>query len=124
VFAMFIMGFFWGRTTGAAALFATLGGFAASLFLKFLPQYMDLSFLVSSGFAKANAAGVAEIPFIDRMFFVFLFCVGGMVLISLTQPRPKEALAIDRSMFRVTPVFAAGSALIIVVLVGLYTLWW
>jgi SSS family solute:Na+ symporter len=124
IFAMFIMGFFWGRTTAAAALFATLGGFAGSLLLKFLPQWMDLSFLVASGFAKLNDAGVAEIPFIDRMFFVFLFCVVGMVAISLAQPRPGKALAIDRTMFRVTPAFAAGSAVIAVTLVGLYTAWW
>ena len=45
IFAMFILGFFWKRTTSNAALFATIGGFLFSLFFKFLPQFADLSFL-------------------------------------------------------------------------------
>jgi SSS family solute:Na+ symporter len=124
IFAMFVMGFFWGRTTAAAALFATLGGFACSLLLKFLPGVMDLSFLAASGYAKVNAAGVAEIPFIDRMFLVFLFCVAGMAMISLAQPRPASALRIDPGLFRVSRSFAAGTAVILACLCALYTLWW
>src|SRR5215218_876034 len=42
IFAMFILGFFWKKTTSNAALFATVGGFAFSLFFKFLPNMMDL----------------------------------------------------------------------------------
>ena len=44
IFAMFMLGFFWKKTTSNAALFATVGGFAFSLFLKFLPGLMNLSF--------------------------------------------------------------------------------
>ncbi len=39
VFAMFLLGFFWRKATSDAALFATIGGFLISLFLKFLPRF-------------------------------------------------------------------------------------
>src|ERR1700733_7980992 len=66
IFAMFILGFFWKKATSNAALFATIGGFAFSVFFKFLPMIANLSFLAPTGFA-VNNAGVYEIPFLDRM---------------------------------------------------------
>src|SRR5690606_10049960 len=83
IFAMFILGFLWKKTTSNAALFATIGGFIFSVILKFSGQLMDLEFLSAINFAIPNAAGVYEIPFMDRMTLVFAFCVIGMVIISL-----------------------------------------
>src|SRR5260370_40087664 len=42
IFAMFILGFFWKRTTSNAALFATIGGFACSCFLTPTPPFPPL----------------------------------------------------------------------------------
>jgi len=127
IFAMFILGFFWKKTTSNAALFATIGGFAFSLFFKFLPASMNLSFLAQFGFSKANAQGVYEIPFIDRMGFVFVICVIGMVLISLYENykgvKPK-ALEIDNKMFKLHPVFAVGAIIIVGIIAALYTIFW
>src|SRR6201996_5758285 len=61
IFAMFILGFFWKKTTSNAALFATIGGFIFSLILKVLPQLVDLSFLAPINFAVVNGNGVYEI---------------------------------------------------------------
>ncbi len=127
IFAMFILGFFWKKTTSNAALFATVGGFAFSLFFKFLPNMMDLSFLAPLGFAKANAEGVYEIPFLDRMGFVFLIAVIGMVIISLWDNRrgvQPKGLEIDRTMFRMSPGFAVGALLVCGILAALYTIYW
>ncbi len=128
IFAMFIMGFFWKRTTVNAALFAIIGGFALSVFFKFLPDYADLSFLQSSGYAALNpASGVVEIPFLDRMGFVFVICVVVMVLISLLTPvhlQPKDTLHVDVAMFKTTTGFAVGALLVLVILVVLYTVFW
>lgn len=127
IFAMFILGFFWKRTTSNAALFATIGGFGLSLLLKFLPGMVDLSFLSHVGFSVKNAVGVYEIPFIDRMGFVFLFCIIGMYIISMFENRngvnPK-GLEIDSKMFKTTTGFAVGALLIIGLLVALYTIYW
>lgn len=127
IFAMFILGFFWKKTTSNAALFATVGGFAFSLFFKFLPNIMDLSFLAQFGFAKPNAAGVYEIPFLDRMGFVFLISVLGMVIISLVDNRRgvvPNGLEIDRKMFKLSPGFTVGALIIIGLLVALYSVYW
>ncbi len=127
IFAMFILGFFWKKTTSNAALFATIGGFIFSLFFKFLPGFMNLSFLSQFGFAKANDAGVYEIPFIDRMGFVFFICVLGMVLISLYENRKgikPNGLEIDRKMFRMSPSFLAGTVIVLGILAALYTIFY
>ncbi|QNN43855.1 sodium/sugar symporter [Pedobacter roseus] len=127
IFAMFILGFFWKRTTSGAALFATIGGFALSIFLKFLPNLTDLSWLSGSGFSVKNAVGVYEIPFLDRMGFVFIFCIFGMVIISLLSNKAKaeaKGLAIDAKMFKTSTSFAVGALLIIGLLVALYSVYW
>jgi solute:Na+ symporter, SSS family len=127
IFAMFILGFFWKKASSNAALFATVGGFAFSLFFKFLPSIMNLSFLEQFGFAKANDKGIFEIPFLDRMGFVFLICVVGMILISLWDNKrgvKANGLEVDRSMFKMNNSFAVGALIILGVLAALYTIFW
>src|SRR5690606_10089900 len=51
IFAMFLLGFFWKKTTSNAALFATIGGFIMSVLLKFAPLIVNLSFLSGIGLA-------------------------------------------------------------------------
>jgi SSS family solute:Na+ symporter len=76
---------------------------------------------------KPEGSNIYEIPFLDRMGFVFVFCIVGMVLISLIQgkgqPSPK-GLEIDSSMFRPNRSFAIGSAIVLVIITGLYTIFW
>ncbi|MEO7307964.1 MAG: sodium/sugar symporter [Ferruginibacter sp.] len=127
IFAMFILGFFWKKTTSNAALFAIIGGFLFSVLFKFLPGMVDLSFLASSGFSKANAAGVFEIPFLDRMAFVFILCIAGMFIISKIDNRrgvKPHALEIDTTMFKMNPAFAAGALIVCGILVALFSLFW
>lgn len=128
IFAMFILGFFWKKTTSGAALFATIGGFLFSIVLKFLPGLTDLSFLAPFGFAvKPEGSSIYEIPFLDRMGIVFVFCIVGMVLISLVQGHGRtnpKGLEIDSSMFRPNRSFAVGSAIVLVIITTLYTIFW
>ncbi len=127
VFAMFILGFFWNKTTSNAALFATIGGFLLSIAFKFMPHWIDLSCLNSIGFSVANADGIFEIPFIDRMGFVFIICVIGMVIISLYETKKgiiPNALEFDKKMFRVSPAFMVGTIIIVAVLAALYSFFW
>ncbi len=127
ILAMFLLGFFWKKATSNAALFATIGGFLLSIIFKFMPDYVDLQFLNSTGFSVANAAGVYEIPFIDRMGFVFIICVLVMYLISIYENRNgiiPNALKVDNSMFRTTPGFAVGALFIIGIIAALYGIYW
>lgn len=139
IFAMFLLGFFWKKTTSNAALFAMIGGFAMSIFLKFLPNWTDLSSLYDLGLAVPNAAGVYEIPFLDRMGIVFAVCVVGMIIISLIAPATKHVVAggtvvttdgeqkgleVDSSMFRTSTGFTVIALLICGILTALYSIFW
>lgn len=127
IFAMFILGFFWKKTTANAALFATIGGFILSVIFKFMPNWVDLSFLSPIGFSAQNSDGIYEIPFIDRMGFVFLICVIGMYIITKLELKGREnpkGLEIDSSMFRPSPGFTVGALLVVGILTALYTIFW
>lgn len=127
IFAMFILGFFWKKSTSNAALFATIGGFGLSLLLKFLPVMTDLSWLSEVGFAVKSSAGIYEIPFIDRMGIVFVFCIIGMVIISLMENKGAEdpkGLEIDATMFKTSTAFAVGALIVVGLIVALYSVFW
>lgn len=131
IFAMFILGFFWKKTTSNAALFATVGGFAFSVLFKFLPKFVNLSWLQPFGFATAttneNGTSMYEIPFIDRMGFVFLICVIMMYFISMYEHKKgvkTNGLEVDASMFKMNKSFAVGALIICGILVALYSFFW
>lgn len=128
IFAMFILGFFWKKTTSNAALFATIGGFLLSIGFKILPNLTDLSWLHKFGFSILNpASGVYEMPFLDRMGFVFVICIIVMVIISLLDARRgvvAKGLEIDTSMFKAHNGFIVGSLIIVLIIVALYSIYW
>jgi SSS family solute:Na+ symporter len=127
VFAMFFLGFFWKKTSSNAALFATIGGFVLSIIFKFMPNFVDLSWLASSGYAVANADGIFEIPFLDRMGIVFLICLVGMYFISMNDIRKgiqTNGLEVDSSMFKLHPAFVVGVLILFGIIAALYTLIW
>lgn len=127
IFAMFLLGFFWKKTTSNAALFATIGGFILSVLFKVSPNYINLEFLYPLGFAVPNAEGIYEIPFIDRMGFVFLICVIVMYFISIYENRKgliPNGLEVDKTMFRTSNSFAVGAMIVIGIIVALYSVYW
>ncbi len=128
IFAIFILGFFWKRTTSAAAMTAAIITFPLSILFKFLPTYVDLSFLSGSGFSSLNKeSGLYEIPFLDRMGFVFIICVAIMVLITVLDTKSKDnkkGLEIDASMFKPQGAFAVGAVIVCGILSALYIVFW
>ncbi|SEJ48307.1 solute:Na+ symporter, SSS family [Dyadobacter sp. SG02] len=106
VFAIFILGMFWKRTTSAAALSAALLTIPLSTAGKFM---------------------YPEIPFLDRMGYIFLILCAVIAAISLADPKSKDnpkSLKIDASMFQPGRSFVIGSVLICGVLAALYTIFW
>jgi SSS family solute:Na+ symporter len=127
IFAMFILGFFWKKATSNAALFATIGGLGFAIVFKFLPYWTNLSFLQPFGFSKLNGDGVFEIPFLDRMGFVFVICIVGMYIISMIENAKglrTNGLEVDVKMFKTDRGFAIGAIVIAVILTFLYTVFW
>lgn len=125
IFAVFLLGFFWKRANSRGALASIILGFILSVVFKFLPNWgVDLSFLRDAGFAILNQeTGRYEIPFLDRMGFVFAICVLLMIILADRKNSPK-GLEIDASMFRPHPGFTVGALIIGGVLVALYTIFW
>src|ERR1700744_5358456 len=124
ILAMFLLGFFWKRTTANAAMFAMIGGLALSVVFKFLPMWADLRWLTPYGLFQPNPDnhGLFEIPFMDRMGLVFLICVIGMAVINFVENRRgvvSKGLIVDTSMFRVSKGFAIGAMLIVAILITL-----
>jgi SSS family solute:Na+ symporter len=106
VFAIFIMGFFWKRTTANAALVGVILAIPLSVALKYF---------------------YPALPFINRMGWVFVIIVALMVIISLLDPKSKnnpKGLEVDGSMFKLSTGFAVGAVLICGILAALYTIFW
>jgi SSS family solute:Na+ symporter len=109
IFAAFIMGFFWKKTNSAGALFAIVGGFLIALAM----HNNVLPF-----------ADWTQVPFLDRMGWVFVICVVVMFILGLVLPDENKGLEIDASMFKTTRGFAIGAGIVIVTLIALYTYFW
>ena len=112
VLAIFLMGFFWKKTTARAALAGTLLTIPVSTVLKFLPTWTN--------------GGFPDFPFLDRMTITFVLIIVVMVIMSLVSPRQEKesTIVIDSRMFRVSPAFAVGSVIIMGILTALYTAFW
>ncbi len=113
VLAIFLMGFFWKRTTATAALTGSLLTIPISTILKFLPVWTRGAF--------------PDYPFLDRMTITFVIIVLIMIGISLSKPvtnQVSHSIIIDKKDFRVSPSFILGSVIIMGILAGLYTAFW
>jgi len=106
VFAIFILGFFWKRTTSAAALTGALLSIPLSIVIKF---------------------SMPAMPFLDRMGWIFVVIVAIMVVMTLLDPKSKnnpKGLEVDGSMFKTSGTFAVGAILVCGILAALYTVFW
>jgi len=124
VFAMFLLGMFWKRTTGAAAVAGLLTGFILCVFFnEFAPQiFGNETFLYT---AYSNGKGGYEIPFLIAMGLAFAFTVIVMVAISLAGPKVNpKAFALDKEMFKLKPQTIAMIIVILLVLMALYVKFW
>jgi SSS family solute:Na+ symporter len=124
VFAMFLLGMFWKRTTGAAAVVGVIVGFGLSvLFNEFAPALFghDTWFYT----AYLNSDGKYEIPFHICMGLAFMFTMIIMILISLGGPKVNpKAFVLDKSMFKVSPGILAMIVITLLIISALYIRFW
>lgn len=124
VFAMFILGMFWRRTTGAAAVVGVITGFLLSVvFNVYAPTWFGPNTFLYT--AYKNSAGIYEIPFHICMGLAFGFTMLIMILISLGGPKinPK-AFVLDKSMFKVSPGILAMIVVTLLIISMLYVRFW
>jgi SSS family solute:Na+ symporter len=124
VFAMFILGMFWKRTTGTAAIAGVIVGFLLSvLFNVYAPRWFGNDTLIYT--AYRNAGGVYEIPFHICMGLAFFFTMLVMVLISFAGPKVNpKAFDLDKSMFKLEPGTLAMIVVTLLIISVLYIRFW
>ena len=124
VFAMFIMGMFWKRTTGTAAIVGLLTGLTLCVFFNdFAPQVFGNETILYT--AYPNGKGGYEIPFLIVMGISFVITILLMIAISLWGPKinPK-AFVLDKTMFRLEPVHIVLAVVVLLILAALYIKFW
>ena len=124
ILAMFLLGMFWKRTTGPAAVAGVIVGFLLSvLFNVFAPTWFGPETILYT--AYRNSAGQWEIPFHICMGLAFIFTVLVMVFISLAGPKinPKS-FVLDKSMFKLQPNILALIVITLLVISALYVKFW
>lgn len=124
VFACFILGMYWKRTTGAAALAGIITGFVSSIFFgQFAVKVLGIETLLYTAFP--NGTGSYEIPFFVSMGWSFFITILVMVLMSLAGPKiSAKAFSLDAEMFTIRPSSIALIACILLMLSALYVRFW
>jgi SSS family solute:Na+ symporter len=124
VFAMFILGMFWKRTTGTAAIVGLLTGFLLAIFFNsYCVGIFGNETLLYT--ALPNGSGGYEIPFLINMGWSFFFTMLIMIVISwFGEKHFEKAFILERSMFKVQPVHLVMIVSILLILSALYAKFW
>jgi solute:Na+ symporter, SSS family len=124
VFAMFLLGMFWKRTTAPAAVAGVLCGFILSVFFnEFAPSVLGNNTWFYT--AYPNGKGGFEIPFLICMGLSFFFTMILMIGMSLAGPKVNpKAFELDKEMFRVKPSTWVLIIFTLLVLTALYVKFW
>lgn len=126
IFPVFLLGFFWKKTTSRAAIFGIVLGLMLSiLFDKFLPtMFGNETFLYT---ALPNGHGGFEIPYLIQMGWVFLFTCIIMAVVSLVDVKGQthaNDLQEDATKYKLTNAHIAMIVTILIVVAGLYIRFW
>jgi len=131
VFAMFLLGMFWKRTTGTAALVGVILGFVLAIFFNsyavdiFGKETWMYTAFTYEKMENGVVHTITEIPFLINMGWSFVITVIVMVLISLAGPKvTPKAFVIDRSMFKLDPRTIVLIVIILLLLSALYVRFW
>lgn len=131
VFAMFLLGMFWKRTTGTAALVGVLLGFLLAIFFNsFAVDIFGKETWLYTAFTYEKLENgvvqtITEIPFLINMGWSFFITVALMVMISLAGPKVNpKAFAIDATMFKVDNRTLVLIVVTLLLLTALYVRFW
>jgi SSS family solute:Na+ symporter len=127
VFAMFILGMFWKRTTAAAAVAGLVTGLVLAIFFNnyAVSVFGPETWLYTAFKTVEDGKEVFQIPFLINMGWSFFFTVLIMVGFSLAGPKinPK-AFVLDKSMFKLKPSIVAMIVITLLILTVLYAKFW
>ena len=127
VFAMFILGMFWKRTTGTAAIAGLLTGFVLAIFFNsFAVSILGHENILFTALpTMEEGKQVWRIPFLINMGWSFVFTLLVMIAISLKGPKVNEkAFELDTAMFKVSPTHIIMIVITILILIAIYAKFW
>lgn len=131
VFAMFLLGMFWKRTTGTAALVGVILGFVLAIFFNsFAIGIFGKETWLYTAFTYEKLENgvvhtITEIPFLINMGWSFFITIVVMILISLAGPKVNpKAFAIDSKMFKVDPRTMVLIVVTLLLLTAIYVRFW
>ena len=131
IFAMFILGMFWKRTTGAAALAGILTGFLVSvIFNNYAADWFGHETLLYTAFeiiktVKGAEVHTWEIPFLITMGWSFFFTMVVMIGVSMAGPKVNpKAFVLDKTMFKLQPNHIVMIVLTLLILSAIYVKFW
>ncbi len=131
VFAMFLLGMFWKRTTGTAALVGVILGFVLAIFFNsfaigiFGKETWLYTAFTYEKLENGMVHTITEIPFLINMGWSFFITIVVMVLISLAGPKVNpKAFAIDSKMFKVDPRTMILIVVTLLLLTAIYVRFW
>lgn len=131
IFALFILGMFWKRTTGAAAIVGVILGFALAIFFNnYAVDLFGRETWMYTAYEYQKMEGgelktIVEIPFLINMGWSFFITVAVMVIMSLSGPRNNpKAFILDKQMFKLRPSAIIMIVIILLVLSLLYAKFW
>ena len=105
VVALFLLGMFWSKTTARGALAAAIGSAVLSLLFKLL---------------------LPEMPFMDRVGYVFIACIALAAIVSIMNKQLVHARAIDLGEidFSTDRSYNAAMVAVSMILIAFYVTWW
>nr|MBP6620526.1 sodium transporter [Leadbetterella sp.] len=106
ILSIFLLGFFWKKTTANSALVSAILSIALSSLIAYVWP---------------------EFPFMNRMGVVFWICALVMIAMSLIESKGKEsnnAFEVNKDWFKVTPQFRYGTIAIVTVFCIIYYIFW
>jgi solute:Na+ symporter, SSS family len=126
IFPVFLLGFFWKKTTSKAAIAGIIGGvLLAILFDKFLPGIAGNDTLLYTTYR--TSAGTYEIPFLIQMGWVFFFTSLLIIAVSLIDKQGRisaNGLEVDKGMYKVTNSVLAMIIVVLILIAALYIRFW
>jgi SSS family solute:Na+ symporter len=126
IFPVFLLGFFWKKTTSRAAISGIMVGVVLSiLFDKFLPSMLGNETILYT--AYPTSSGSFEIPYLIQMGWVFVFTTLLIIVISLLDVKGQthaNDLQEDNAKYQLSKASIAMIVLVLGFVIAMYIRFW
>jgi SSS family solute:Na+ symporter len=126
IFPVFLLGFFWKKTTSKAAISGIIVGVILSvLFDKFLPNMLGHETILYT--AYPTASGSFEIPYLIQMGWVFFFTTLLIILVSLIDVKGQthsNDLIEDQTKYQLSKASIAMIVIVLGFVMAMYIRFW